>query len=121
DLESPGPEGARRTTFDFPPVDRPRAARILEVMRRISGTTGESVARIALAWLLTRPFVTSVIVGLKTREQLIDNLAATDVQLAPEQVAELDAVSTLPSEYPAWMIARQMGARLPEKMTTWRE
>src|SRR5262249_7096539 len=63
DLESPGPAGARRTTFDFPPVDRGRTAAILDAMRRVSQDAGVSVARIALAWLLTRPFVTSIIIG----------------------------------------------------------
>jgi aryl-alcohol dehydrogenase-like predicted oxidoreductase len=104
DLEKPGPAGARRTKFDFPPVDRVRTAKVLTVLRSVAGAMGISVARVALAWLLTRPFVTSVIIGAKTREQLLDNLAAGDVNLAPEHVAELDAVSILPSEYPGWMV-----------------
>ena len=107
DLEKPGPEGARRTTFDFPPVDRERAKTALKAMRVVSGATGVSVARVALAWLLTRPFVTSVIIGAKTREQLMDNLAASDVRLSAEHVAQLDAASELPSEYPGWMVLRQ--------------
>ncbi len=61
----------------------------------------------ALAWLLTRPFVTSVIIGAKTREQLLDNLAAGEVRLSPEHISQLDAASALPSEYPGWMVARQ--------------
>jgi aryl-alcohol dehydrogenase-like predicted oxidoreductase len=113
DLESPGPEGARRTSFDFPPVDRERTKSVLKVMRAVSQETGMSVARIALAWLLTRPFVTSVIIGAKTREQLVDNLAASDAQLAPEQVAQLDRASALPSEYPGWMVIRQDRDRRP--------
>ena len=113
DLERPGPEGARRTSFDFPPVDRSRARTVLEALGAISEATGLSVARIALAWLLTRPFVTSVIIGAKTREQLVDNLAATDVTLAPEHIAELDAASALPPEYPGWMVAWQDRNRRP--------
>jgi aryl-alcohol dehydrogenase-like predicted oxidoreductase len=115
DLVNAGPEGARRTTFDFPPVDRPRTARVLEALGEVSQATGLSVARIALAWLLTRPYVTSVIVGAKTREQLLDNLAASEVVLAPEHVAALDAVSALPSEYPGWMFERQAIGRRPEQ------
>jgi aryl-alcohol dehydrogenase-like predicted oxidoreductase len=72
------------------------------------------VARIALAWLLTRPFVTSVIIGAKDREQLADNVAATDVRLSPEHVAELDAASALPPEYPGWMLQWQGRQRKPE-------
>jgi len=113
DLENPGPEGARRTSYDFPPVDRERAKAVLSALRALSAAKGVSVARIALAWLLTRPFVTTVIIGAKTREQLVDNLAAADMQLAPEEVAQLDAASALPSEYPGWMLDRQNRDRRP--------
>ena len=54
-----GPEGARRTTFDFPPVDRARLPGVLDALRKVAGDVGASVARVALAWHLTRPFVTS--------------------------------------------------------------
>ena len=67
----------------------------------------------ALAWLLTRPFVSSVIVGAKTPEQLADNLAAGDVRLSSGQIAQLDAASALPSEYPGWMVERQNADRRP--------
>jgi aryl-alcohol dehydrogenase-like predicted oxidoreductase len=107
DLENPGPAGARRTSYDFPPVDRERTKTVLKAMRAVSGETGLSVARIALAWLLTRPLVTSVIIGAKTQEQLMDNLAASDVRLSPGHIEQLDAASALPSEYPGWMVARQ--------------
>lgn len=114
DIDKPGgPEGARRSTFDFPPVDRPRAARVLESLRAVSAETGLSVARVALAWVLTRKFVTSVIIGAKTPEQLTDNLAASGVTLAPEHVARLDEVSALPPEYPGWMVSWQGRDRRP--------
>jgi aryl-alcohol dehydrogenase-like predicted oxidoreductase len=113
DIDKPGPAGARRSSFDFPPVDKPRAAQVLGVMREISAETGLSVARIALAWVLSRPFVTSVIIGAKNREQLDDNLAASDVRLAPEHVSRLDEASALPSEYPGWMVGFQNRDRKP--------
>ena len=113
DLDKPGPAGARRTTFDFPPVNHERTAQVLTVLRTVSAAVGVSVARVALAWLLTRPFVTSVIIGAKTREQLLDNLAASEVRLAPEQIAALDAASALPPEYPGWMVDRQSRERVP--------
>jgi aryl-alcohol dehydrogenase-like predicted oxidoreductase len=116
DLNQPGPEGARRTKFDFPPVDRERASVVLKTMRAISEATDTTVARIALAWLLTRPFVTSVIIGAKTQEQLIDNLGASDLTLSPEHVAQLDAASALPAEYPGWMIDRQDEDRRPPNL-----
>jgi aryl-alcohol dehydrogenase-like predicted oxidoreductase len=113
DLENPGPEGARRTSYDFPPVDRGRTKDVLSALRAVAAAKGVSVARVALAWLLTRPFVTTVIIGAKTREQLLDNLAAGDMHLAPEEVAQLDAVSALPPEYPGWMLDRQNRDRRP--------
>jgi len=99
-----GPEGARRTSFDFPPVDRGRLPGVLAALRAVAEASGVSVARVALAWHLTRPFVTSVIIGAKNREQLADNLAAVDVKLAPEHVKRLDEASALPPEYPGWML-----------------
>ncbi len=108
-----GPEGARRTSFDFPPVDRPRAFRCVEAMRPISAAHGASVARVALAWVLHRPAVTSAIVGARTQEQLADNLAAADLRLTDPELAALDEVSKLPREYPGWMFERQTADRLP--------
>jgi aryl-alcohol dehydrogenase-like predicted oxidoreductase len=114
DLEHPGPAEARRTSFDFPPVDRSRAKAVLGTMRLIANERGISVARIALAWLLSRPFVTSVIIGAKTLEQLIDNLASADVRLSADEIAALDATSALPAEYPGWMLERQNRERRPK-------
>jgi aryl-alcohol dehydrogenase-like predicted oxidoreductase len=99
-----GPEGARRSQFDFPPVDRERLPKVLASLRQVASATGASVARIALAWQLTRPFVTSIIIGAKSREQLLDNLGAGEVKLAPEHVKLLDEASALPAEYPGWMV-----------------
>jgi len=113
DLERPGPAGARRTTYDFPPVDAVRTKAVIDALRSVSQATGISVPRVALAWILTRPFITSVIIGAKTPEQLLDNLGATDVRLEKEHVEQLDAVSALPPEYPAWMVTRQHRDRQP--------
>ena len=114
DREGDGPQGARRTSFDFPPVDKDRAFACIDAMRPIAQAHGVSVARVALAWLLTRPFVTSVIVGAKSVEQLDDNLAAADLALSPDEIARLDDVSALPQEYPGWMLERQGGTRVPK-------
>jgi aryl-alcohol dehydrogenase-like predicted oxidoreductase len=108
-----GPEGTRRATFDFPPVDKDRAFTIVDAMRPIAEAHGASVARVALAWLLRRKGVMSVIVGAKTIEQLDDNLAAADLALTDADLATLDAVSAPRPEYPGWMIARQSEGRLP--------
>ncbi len=102
-----GPDGARRSSFDFPVVDKARAYRCVDVMRPIAQRHGTSVARVALAWLLSRPAVTSVIIGAKTPEQLEDNLAASSLQLSGEDLAAINEVSALPSEYPGWMLKMQ--------------
>jgi aryl-alcohol dehydrogenase-like predicted oxidoreductase len=111
---SNNPEGSRRTTFDFPPVDKDRAWKCVEAMREVGDTHGVSVARVALAWILQKASVMSIIIGAKTLEQLDDNLAAAELTLTGEEMARLDEVSELPSEYPGWMFARQGGNRRPK-------
>ncbi|MBV1701978.1 MAG: aldo/keto reductase [Hyphomicrobiales bacterium] len=106
DRDGKGADG-RRSTFDFPPVDKGRAYDAIEVMRTIAAAKKATVAQIALAWLLHQPVVTSVIVGAKRVEQLTDNIGATKVELGTEDLAALDAVTKLPAEYPGWMLERQ--------------
>jgi aryl-alcohol dehydrogenase-like predicted oxidoreductase len=81
-----------------------RLPRVLAALRKVAEATGTSVARVALAWQLTKPFVTSVIIGAKRKEQLVDNLAAAELRLSPDQVKMLDDASALPAEYPGWMV-----------------
>jgi aryl-alcohol dehydrogenase-like predicted oxidoreductase len=109
-------EDARRTNFDFPPVNLERAWSCVEAMREIGRKHGgASVARVALAWLLAKPHVMSVIIGAKNTDQLDDNLAAAGLRLTAEEIAYLDTVSALPPEYPGWMLDRQGGARVPQE------
>jgi aryl-alcohol dehydrogenase-like predicted oxidoreductase len=103
--------GSRRTTFDFPPVERERAYDCIDTMRTIAEARKVSVAQIALAWLLHQEVVTTIIVGAKRIDQLDDNLAATRIELTADELARLDAVSRLPAEYPGWMLERQGEAR----------
>jgi aryl-alcohol dehydrogenase-like predicted oxidoreductase len=105
--EQQGEKGSRRTTFDFPPVNRDRAYDCIDAMRPIAQTHRVSVAQVALAWLLHQPQVTSVIIGARRPEQLTDHLAATQVALSDSELATLDEVSRLPAEYPGWMFERQ--------------
>jgi aryl-alcohol dehydrogenase-like predicted oxidoreductase len=110
---SSAPNDARRAIFDFPPVEKDRAWACVAAMREIGDKHGVSVARVALAWLLHKPHVMTVIIGAKTVEQLDDNLAAVSLRLSAEEMARLDEVSDIPSEYPGWMFARQGGGRVP--------
>jgi aryl-alcohol dehydrogenase-like predicted oxidoreductase len=102
-----GPSGARRTTFDFPLVDKDRAFKCVDAMRPLAQHRQVSVAQIALAWILSKPFVSSVIIGAKSMDQLRDNIAASRVQLTQDEIKMLDGVSQLPAEYPGWMLALQ--------------
>jgi aryl-alcohol dehydrogenase-like predicted oxidoreductase len=110
---SNGPEGARRVSFDFPPVNKDRAWLCVDAMREIADAREVSVARVALAWLLAKHVVSSIIIGAKTAEQLHDNIAATTLSLTADEIATLDKVSALPPEYPGWMLARQGEGRRP--------
>jgi aryl-alcohol dehydrogenase-like predicted oxidoreductase len=112
--ENQKPEDSRRSSFDFPIVDKDRTWRILDVLRPIAQAHNTGVATIALAWVLAKPFVTSVIIGAKRIEQLDQNLAAVDVQLTPEEIKQLDEVSALPPEYPGWMVPFQNMNRLAD-------
>jgi aryl-alcohol dehydrogenase-like predicted oxidoreductase len=112
--ENQKPEDSRRSSFDFPIVDKERTWRILDVLRPIAQAHNTGVATIALAWVLAKPFVTSVIIGAKRIEQLEQNLAAVDVQLTAEETKQLDEVSALPPEYPGWMVPFQNVNRLAD-------
>jgi aryl-alcohol dehydrogenase-like predicted oxidoreductase len=98
------PEGTRRFVgWDEPPVhDEDRLYDTVDALVEIGAAHGVSAARVALAWLLGRPGVTSVVVGARTDEQLADNLAAASLELAPEERARLDRVSQEPLRYPHW-------------------
>jgi aryl-alcohol dehydrogenase-like predicted oxidoreductase len=82
-------------------------------MRPIAAVHGVSVARVALAWVLRKPAITSVIIGAKTLEQLADNLAGAGLTLSDAEMSALDEVSKLPREYPGWMFERQLADRMP--------
>jgi aryl-alcohol dehydrogenase-like predicted oxidoreductase len=110
--ENQKPAGSRRSEFDFPIVDKARVWNILDVMAPIAKAHDCSAARVSLAWLLSKPLVTSVIIGAKRLDQLEDNLAAVDLQLTPDEIKRLDDVSALPPEYPGWMLPRQSATRL---------
>jgi aryl-alcohol dehydrogenase-like predicted oxidoreductase len=106
------PENSRRSTFDFPIVDKERTWNILDLMLPIAKAHNATPARVALAYVLAKPFVTSVIIGAKSLDQLHDNLAANDLKLSPEEMKQLDEVSALPPEYPGWMLPFQGANRL---------
>jgi aryl-alcohol dehydrogenase-like predicted oxidoreductase len=110
--ENQKPEDSRRSSFDFPIVNKDRVWNIIDVLVPIAKSHNASPATIALAYVLAKPFVTSVIIGAKRLDQLNDNLAAVDIKLSPEELKQLDEVSALPPEYPGWMLPFQGANRL---------
>jgi aryl-alcohol dehydrogenase-like predicted oxidoreductase len=104
---------SRRDTFDFPPLNKEKAYDIIDVLIEVGKEHNTSAARIALAWMLQKPAVTSIIIGAKREDQLLDNIAATELKLTAEQLQKLDTISALTQEYPAWMVERQMTGRYP--------
>lgn len=111
--DNPKAGDSRRDDFDFPPVDREKTYDIIDRMQSIAGGHQVSCARVALAWLLRKPAVCSVIIGARNKEQLEDNLKATELSLSDEELEQLDEVSALPLHYPRWMMDRQAEKRFP--------
>jgi aryl-alcohol dehydrogenase-like predicted oxidoreductase len=95
-----------------PIADRNALWRIVDVLVEVADRHGVSAAQVALAWLLARPGVSSVIIGARTEEQLADNLAATEVRLDAGDRARLDEVSRPPLLYPYWHQAASIAGRL---------
>jgi len=110
--DDPEPEDARRSSFDFPPLEKERAYQIVDTIRPIATEHDASIAQVALAWLSHQPYVTSIIVGARTSDQLKDNIASTALTLSPEELQVLNEVSELASEYPGWMLQFQPQDRL---------
>ncbi|WP_374410404.1 aldo/keto reductase [Novosphingobium colocasiae] len=92
----------RLASFDFIPTDKAKAFDILDAVREIAVELDASVAQVALAWLLTRPAVSSVIVGASKPHQLADNLGAADIVLPDAALARLDALGRPETLYPQW-------------------
>ena len=115
---SPGGDAAaegRRKSFDFPPLDKDKADKLVAAMQPIAKAHGTSVARVALAYVLNKPWVSSMIIGARTAAQLDDNLEAGKLKLDAAQIAKLDELSALAPEYPGWMLERQAQQRMPQQ------
>lgn len=105
-------DDSRRNNFDFPPINKEKAFNIIEVMQKIAIEKGISVAQIALAWLLKKSSVSSIIIGAKRKEQLLDNLGSINVEFTTQEMQTLDEVSATIKPYPIWMVERQSVDRI---------
>lgn len=105
---------SRRAKIQFPPVDEAQAFDVIDVLKAIAAKHGATPAQVALAWLLSRPTVTSILVGIRRPEQLTDNLQAFDVSLTDDDLTQLDEVSRSPTRYPAWIQSYNAKGRVPQ-------
>ncbi|HEY6597129.1 MAG TPA: aldo/keto reductase [Asanoa sp.] len=112
DRDAPA-SGRQLTDWDEPPVyDQDKLYDTVDVLVEVGGAHGVSATQVAIAWLLGRPAVTSVLIGARTDEQLADNLAAADLTLTDDERRRLDEVSAPPLLYPYWHQAKTARDRL---------
>lgn len=104
--EKAGQEGDRRATMDFPPINEELGYDVVERLGEVAQSHGATVAQTALAWTLSKPFVTSVIVGASRLDQLEDNLGAVDLDPTSQDLRRLDELTAPATPYPNWMIER---------------
>nr|XP_061840643.1 1-deoxyxylulose-5-phosphate synthase YajO-like [Nerophis lumbriciformis] len=98
-----GDADGRRAAMKMPPVNEDRGYDIVDVVREIADAKEATVAQVSLAWLLHQRGVASVIVGARTEDQLVGNLASADIELSADELTRLDEISRLAPEYPAWI------------------
>ncbi len=110
------PEGTRQFAgWTEPPIrDENRLWNIVETLVAIGQERGVSAAQVALAWLIGRKAVTSVIIGGRTEAQFKDNLAAAELKLSADERKRLDDVSVPPVIYPYWHQLNTANERLSE-------
>jgi aryl-alcohol dehydrogenase-like predicted oxidoreductase len=96
------PKGSRAATDASWEVDEQKLYAITDVLEAVSAETGRSIPQVALAWLLSRPSVTGIVIGVRDLEQLKDNLGAAGLKLSPEQIGRLDRASRSSPIYPYW-------------------
>jgi len=94
--------GTRRSRVDFPPLERERAYRVVDVLSTVAARQGATVPQAAYAWLMAQPHLTVALLGAERIDEVESNLGAVDLQLTAEDLREIDAASALLREYPSW-------------------
>lgn len=102
--------------FDFLPYDRERGFALVELLKSVGAAHGASPAQVAIAWLLTRPAVASVLIGASSLRQLDDNIGAASVQLTADDLAKLEAATKPDALYPNWFNERVVDAKAYEAL-----
>ncbi len=115
--ENPQGDGGRLTGFDMLPYDREKGHQVVDKLRDLAKSHNATPAQIALAWLLTRRAVCSVLVGANKMSQLEDNLGAVNVRLSEQQLRELDEMTAPTPIYPNWFSTRVTDVPVKEALT----
>jgi aryl-alcohol dehydrogenase-like predicted oxidoreductase len=111
--DKPASGSRHLTDWGEPPVyDEAKAYDIIDVVVAVAEAHGVPAAQVSLAWLLTKPAVSSVIVGARHEQQITQTLGAADLVLTPEELERLDKVSKSPLPYPLWHQAKTVSDRL---------
>jgi aryl-alcohol dehydrogenase-like predicted oxidoreductase len=102
--EHPQISDGRLASFDYLSllsIEREKGYTVVDTLREIAAAHGDATpAQVALAWLLAKPFVSSVIIGASRPEQFADNVAAVNLHLSPEEVESLDTLTEPKPLYP---------------------
>ncbi len=104
--ENPKGDGGRLNAFDVLVYDREKGHQVVDRLRAIAAEHDRTPAQVALAWVLSKKFVTSVLVGANKISQFEDNLGAASLQLRPEELSKLDEMTAPSPIYPAHFSAR---------------
>jgi aryl-alcohol dehydrogenase-like predicted oxidoreductase len=112
--DNPAPAGSRfAEAGQFVPFEKEFGYRVVDALKEVAARRDASPARVAIAWVLHRPAVSSVIVAGRTAEQLEDNIRATDLQLSQDDLGLLNAISDPGIPYPKWMVLQLDAAEDP--------
>jgi aryl-alcohol dehydrogenase-like predicted oxidoreductase len=111
---NPAPAGTRfAEAGQFVPFDKEKGYGVVDALKEVAGRHDATPARVALAWVLGRPGVSSVIVAARKPEHLEDNIRAVELGLSAEDVRLLDAASDPGVPYPKWMVLQLDSAEDP--------
>jgi len=115
--QDPSGGRGRLSGFDFIPIDREKGYDLIDTMKEIGKRRNASVSQIALAWLLEKSFVTTVLLGASKVSQLEDNLGSEQVKLSPEDLAEIDSLTRPAPIYPNWFKAATLDTAANDALT----
>ena len=118
DRQHPAPVGTRfAEAGNFVPFDSEKGYAVIDALRVVAARHSATPAQIALAWLLTRPAISSVIIAARTNERLAENIRSVDLSLSSEDFAILEGASAPAISYPRWMVEQLDLAEDPRSRT----